>query len=156
MKRLISICGILASSFSFGADWFLVAQSNDSNTNHLIDRNYYKYNPKSGTAEIWQLTRDYKGTSMERYDRSKTLSLYDCAGKRFKTLATVKYNQEGYVLESSSQPDKNFSIIFPDSVGESYWEAACKNKGKGLYLPVQREFLNMKRLQDNNILPKKE
>jgi hypothetical protein len=59
-------------------------------------------------------------------------------------------------LNSFNQPAKDFSIIFPDTVGESYWEAACKTKGNGLYLPLRREFINAKRFQHNIALQKEE
>jgi hypothetical protein len=157
MKKLILITGLLASSFSFGADWVLVTQSDDSESNHYIDKSYYKYDSKNMTSQIWVQTENYKThDSMEKYVSSKGLTLYDCAGKRYKNLASISYSPNGLVLNSFNHPAKDFSIIFPDTVGESYWEAACKNKGKGLYLPVQREFINMKRLQDSNIVPKEQ
>lgn len=156
MKKLLLISGLLVSGFSFAADWVLVTQSNNSDTNHFIDRDYYKYNLKTRNVEVWELTKNYIGSGMEQYTSSKTLTLYDCVGKRQKTLGSVEYNSSGYALRSSSQPAKSFNIIFPDTVGESYWEAACKTKGKGLYLPLQRGFINLKRLEDNNIFQKNE
>lgn len=150
MEKLILICGVLASSFSFGADWVLVAQSDDSESNHYIDKSYYKYDSKNMTSQIWVQTEKYKThNSMEKYISSKGLTLYDCAGKRYKNLASISYRSDGFVLNTFNQPAKDFSVIFPDTVGESYWNAACKTKGKGLYLPPQREFINAKRFQDN-------
>lgn len=151
------VFGLLVSSLSFGADWVLVAQSDDSESNYYIDKSYYKYDSKNMTSQIWVQTEKYKThNSMEKYISSKGLTLYDCAGKRYKNLASISYRSDGFVLNTFNQPAKDFSVIFPDTVGESYWNAACKTKGKGLYLPVTREFFNLKRLQDSNILPKEE
>ena len=157
VKKLILIFGLFASGFSFGADWVLVTQSDDNESNYYIDKSYYKYDSKNMTAQIWVQTENYKkSNSMEKYVSSKGLTLYDCTGKRYKNLASISYRSDGFVLNTFNQPAKDFSVIFPDTVGESYWDAACKTKGKGLYLPIKREFLNLKRLQDSNTLPKKE
>ena len=150
MKRLILICGLLASGFSFGADWVLVAQSADNESSHYIDKSYYKYDGINMTSQIWVQTKNYKTPdSMERYVSSKGLTLYDCVGKRYKNLASISYSSNGFILSNFNKPEKDFSIVFPDTIGESYWNAACKNKGKGLYLPPQQDFINAKRFQDN-------
>lgn len=148
MKRLILICGLLASSFSFGADWVLVTQSEDNESSYYIDKSYYKYDFKNKNSQIWVQTKKYKGTSsMEQYVSSKGLTLYDCKDKRYKNLASLGYGSDGSVLNSFNQPAKEFSVVFPDTVGESYWEAACKTKGNGLYLPHKPNFISEKRMK---------
>ena len=47
MKRLILICGLLASSFSFGADWVFVTETSDADEDYYVDKSYYKYNSKT-------------------------------------------------------------------------------------------------------------
>lgn len=148
---------MLIPAFSFGADWVLVTQSDDSESNHYIDKSYYKYDSKNMTSQIWTQTEKYKTpNSMEKYVSSKGLTLYDCVGKRYKNLASISYSSNGFILNNFNQPAKDFSVIFPDTVGESYWNAACKTKGKGLYLPPQREFINARRFQDNIAIKKEE
>lgn len=148
MKKLIFISGLLVSGFSSGADWVLVTQSDDLESSHYIDKSYYKYDSKNMTSQIWVQTQDYKKyNSMEKYVSSKGLTLYDCASKRYKNLASISYRSDGFVLNTFNQPAKDFSVIFPDTVGESYWNAACKTKGKGLYLPHKPNFISEKRMK---------
>lgn len=150
MKKLILISSLLISSFSFGADWALVTQSEDNESSYFVDKSYYKYDAKNKMVEIWVQTKEYKSpNSMEKFVSTKALAQYDCIGKRSKALASIKYNSDGYVLSSSSQPSKSFDIIFPDTIGESYWEAACKTKGNGLYLTNPPEFIGKKRFDTN-------
>ncbi|QNW99056.1 hypothetical protein IC797_05535 [Acinetobacter seifertii] len=154
MKRIVLVCGLLASGFTYSAEWVLVAQSEDNESSYYVDKSYYKYDNKNKNSQIWVLTKNYKSTnSMEQYVSSKGLTLYDCKDKRYKNLASLAYRSDGSVLNSFNQPAKEFSVIFPDTVGEKYWEVACKSKGNGLFIPKQREFFSLKRLQDNNILP---
>lgn len=149
MRRILLIIGFLYSGVSFGADWVLVTQSENNNMNHFIDKDYYKYDPKTNRAEVWEQAKTYKGTTLEQYVSSKNLTSYDCIGKRHKTLAIIKYSSDGSVIFSRSEPAKSYDVIFPDTVGESYWLAACKNKGKSLYLPFVQDFVNMDRIKGN-------
>ena len=142
MKKIILICGLLASSFSFGADWFYVVESSDADTDYYIDKSYYKYDSKTGVSEVWSKVNKFR--DLNEYTDSKTLSAYDCINKRGKTLAQVSYTYEGYSNQTITKPTP-YSVIFPDTVGEDLWVAACKTKGKGLYLPYRSNFISEKR-----------
>lgn len=142
MKKLILICGLLASGFSFGADWVYVVESSDADTDYYIDKSYYKYDSKTGVSEVWSKVNKFR--DLNEYTDSKTLSAYDCINKRGKTLAQVSYTYEGYSNQTITKPTP-YSVIFPDTVGEDLWVAACKTKGKGLYLPYRSNFISEKR-----------
>ena len=71
MKRLILICGLLASSFSFGADWVFVTETSDADEDYYVDKSYYKYNSKTGVSEVWYKQSRFEG--LQEYIASKTL-----------------------------------------------------------------------------------
>lgn len=130
MKRLILICGLLASGFSFGADWVYVTSGANSE-NFWIDKSFYKYDVKNSTVDVWVRSTKAKLYDEGSYVTSKTLDRISCGAKKSKTLAFIKYNESGETIKSNSKPDSEFSLIFPDTIGESIWEASCKTKGRG-------------------------
>lgn len=144
MKKLLLVCSLIVPAFGFAAEWEFVTETSDHDTDHYIDKTYYKYNDKTNTAEIWHQRRSFFG--LEEYIEAKTLSVYDCIGKKDRTLAQVTYTYTGDVKQTITTPSP-YTIIFPDTIGESLWEAACKTKGKGLYLPYRPNFISKKRME---------
>lgn len=130
MKRLILICGLLASGFSFGADWVYVTSSASSEA-FWLDKSFYKYDAKNNTVDAWVRSTKGKLYGEGAYVASKTLDRISCGAKKSKTLAFIKYNESGETIKSSTKPESEFSLIFPDTIGESVWDVACKSKGKG-------------------------
>ena len=139
MKKLILICGLLASGFSFGANWTYVTSSNLES--FYIDKDFYKYDVKNKTVDVWSKSEKKKIYLDEFYTSSKSLSRYSCINKQAKTLAYINYNEEGIAIKSSTKPEGEFSLIFPDSIGEGMWEVACRSKGKGFVFPEYRPEL---------------
>lgn len=129
---------------AYAADWVFVAEGPDADTDYYVDSSSYKYNSKSRVAEVWHKRNDFRG--LEEYTDSKTLTAYDCIGKREKTIAQVIYTFDGKSNQTVSKPTQ-YSIIFPDTIGEALWTAACKTKGKGLYLPYKPNFISEKRMK---------
>ena len=144
MKKIILICGLLASSFSFGADWVFVTETSDADEDYYVDKSYYKYNSKTGVSEVWYKQSRFEG--LQEYIASKTLKAYDCIGKRERTLAQVTYTYNGYSNQTITSPTP-YSVVCPETIGESLWEAACKTKGNGLYLPHKPNFISEKRMK---------
>lgn len=145
MRKLIFLAAVLSlSNFCFGADWVYVTESSDADTDYYIDKSYYKYDSKTGVSEVWYKVNKFRGLS--EYTDSKNLSAYDCINKKARTLAQANYTYEGYSNKTTSKPTP-YSVIFPDSVGEDLWLAACKTKGKGLYLPHKPNFISEKRME---------
>ncbi len=144
MKKLILICGLLASSFSFSADWVFVTETSNADEDYYIDKSHYKYNGKTGVSEVWYKQNKFEG--LQEYVASKTLKAFDCIGKRERALAQVTYTYNGYSNKTITNPTP-YSVVFPDTVGESLWEAACKTKGKGLYLPHKPNFISEERMK---------
>lgn len=139
MKRLILICGLLASGFSFGADWVYVTSSNLES--FYIDKSFYKYDAKNSTVDVWMKSTKNKLYGGGEYTSSKSLDRISCKNKQSKTLAFINYNESGETLKSTTKPEKEFSLIFPDSIGESIWYAACSTKGKGFKFNYYRPEL---------------
>ena len=147
MKKLILICGLLVSGFSFGADWVYAASSNSES--FWVDRGFYKYNIKNNTVDVWNKTIKKKSNSDDYYTSSKSLDRYSCLDKSTKNLAYVEYEEWGTVSKSNSTPSKAFSIIFPDSIAEGIWKVACESKGKGfMFTKGQLETLSIFDLQE--------
>lgn len=137
MKKLIFICGLMVSSFSFAANWVYVTSSSDAES-FYIDRDFYKYDSKNGYVDVWTKSVKKKLMSDGFYTSTKSLERYSCASKKSKTLAFVKYSETGNALQSNSKPQAEYSLIFPDSIGESIWSVACATKGKGFKFTSQQ------------------
>lgn len=130
MKRLILICGLLASSFSFGADWVFVTSS-QNNSKYYIDYDYYKYDKTLNTSELWYKVEDV-GVS-KPYTERKVLTKYNCKDKESKDLSIVTYFPTGNVKDTySSNYYSEYKTIFPDTVGEDLYNVACSTPNKGL------------------------
>ena len=136
MKKIILICGMLASGFCFGANWTYVTSSNLES--FYVDKDFYKYDSKSNTVDVWSKSVKKKIYLDEFYTNTKSLDRYSCGGKKSKTLASIKYNEDGEVLKSTTKPENDFSLIFPDSIGEGIWYVACGTKGKGFRFTKQQ------------------
>lgn len=130
MNKLIFLAVALGlSSYSFGAKW-TYATSGDLES-FYVDRDFYKYNAKNNTVDVWTKSVKKKVYVDEFYTRSKALYKYSCINKESKTLAFIEYDEQGQSLRSSTKPQGEFSLIFPDSIGEGIWSVACGTKGKG-------------------------
>ena len=134
MKKLILICGLLASGFSFGAEWAYISSSSNG-SDFFIDKDFYVFDEKNKTTDVWAKAEKKTGLSNNTYVASKTLIRFSCTSKKQKYLAEITYDQFGSVLKSSDKPDINYQLIFPDTIAEELWAAACASKGKGLKLP---------------------
>ncbi|WP_326519018.1 surface-adhesin E family protein [Acinetobacter sp. CAAS 2-6] len=144
MKKILLICGLLTSGFSFGADWVFITESADADADYYIDKSHYKYNSKTGEVEVWYKRNQFEG--LNEYTESKTLNIFDCINKREKTIALVSYTYTGQSNQIITKPTP-YSVVFPDTIGEDLWIAACKTKGKGLYLPYKPNFISEKRMK---------
>lgn len=130
MKSLILIFGLLVSSLSLAANWTYVTSSGNGES-FYIDKDFYKYDSKNGYVDVWTKSISKKLMSDEFYTKTKAFERYSCASKKAKTLAFIKYNENGTPLQSTTKANAEYSLIFPDSVGESIWYVACATKGKG-------------------------
>ena len=133
MKKLLLICGLLTSTVSFGANWVYVVSSSN-NQDIYVDKDFYKYNSNLKTVDVWTKTTKKKLYEEAYHTQSKALTRYSCENKSARTLAEVDYNESGESLRSSTKPASDFSLIFPDSIGEAIWYVACETKGKGFKL----------------------
>lgn len=97
MKKLILICGLFASSLSFGAKWVYVASSS-SGLDFYVDKNYYKFNKSTNTVDMWLQIESRKSSDpSKRFVVSKSLDRYQCSNKSFKNLAQVLYFETGEI-----------------------------------------------------------
>lgn len=142
VKKLILICGLFASSLSFGADWKYIEEG--GGLSFYIDKSFYKYDATNKTVDVWTKTTKKKLFNQGYYTSSKTLTKYSCANKESRILASIEYDSNGSVLSSNTKPSSRSELIFPDSVGETIWIASCSSKGKGLVLPkYEPEFVDL-------------
>lgn len=133
MKKLILICGLLVSGFSFGADWRYVSEG--GGLTFYIDKSFYKYDIPNKTIDVWTKTVKKKLFDEGHYTSSKALTRYSCTSKESKFLANIEYDADGAVLSSNTKPNSRFELIFPDTVAEDIWTSSCLLKGKGFSFP---------------------
>lgn len=158
MKKLLLICGLLASGFSFGTEWTYISTAKSGDL-FYIDTSQYKYDNKLQSIDVWVKVESKTGVNAglakilgtdpneQLYTRSKNLVRYSCLNKTSKTLAAVNYSESGGVLSSTTRASGDFSVIFPDSVDEILWTSSCLSKGKGYSLPEYKpEYTDLRKL----------
>lgn len=130
MKKLILICGLLASGFSFGADWVYVTNSKDG-SRYYVDYDYYKYDKTLNTSELWYKAEEVSNGNP--YTERKALTKYNCKHKEYKDLSIATYFPSGSIKNTySSNYYSEYRTIFPDTVGEDLYSVACGTPNKGL------------------------
>lgn len=132
MKKIILLSILMVGGNIYAAEWILATASKQDK--FYVDKSYYKYNKSNGISELW-----WKSEKLieKPYTTSKGLTQYDCINKKSRSLAYVEYKYDGSVLSNVNNKDKNYGIIYPDTVNEELWKIACHLKGKGLYLKTQ-------------------
>jgi hypothetical protein len=130
MKKLILICGLLASGLSFGADWVFATSSKDGSS-YYIDYDYYKYDKVLNTSDIWYKVEEISGG--KSYTERKALTKYNCKYKEYKDLSIATYLPSGSTKDTySSNYYSEYRTVFPDTVGEDLYNVACGTPSKGL------------------------
>lgn len=82
---------------------------------------------EAGRAELRQRHVDYDPAT---YSYSKELYLFDCTGRRSKSVAFYDYDTNGGLL-SSAHPKATWNDVVPESTGEAMLGFACrKQRGK--------------------------
>ena len=66
------------------------------------------------------------GKKYETLSHSLNVIELHCAEKKIRRLSFVYYSADGNVLGSGQSPEEKWSIIPPDSVGESLYKILCK------------------------------
>lgn len=130
MKKIILICGLLVSSYSFSANWVYVSSSKTQDK-FYIDYSFYKYDKNNNTVDLWFKVEEInKGIY---YTEQKTLVKHYCGSNRTKELSSVYYYPSGGIKNTfESNYNTQSSIVFPDTPGEKLINVACATPGKGL------------------------
>ena len=149
-KSIFLVVGILLSSFSQAAEWAFVG-STSTDADYYIDRTYYNFDKVKNTSEVWFKVNKFKG--LEEYKSSVTLTSYHCTNKKEKILSQVNYSSDNKVLNTLEDINATYRAIFPDTIGEDLWIAACKNKGAGLYLPYRPILIHGERVKLLKLVP---
>ncbi len=130
MKKLIAIFGLLASSFSFGADWVYIGSSK-AQDKFYVDFDYYNYNKISNKVRLWYKVEERHNEGY--YTEQKTLAEYYCGDDRSKALSAIYYYPNGGVRKTfESNYLTESTAVFPDTSGEDIYKVACGTPGKGL------------------------
>ncbi|OFD28395.1 hypothetical protein A1D07_06425, partial [Acinetobacter baumannii] len=130
MKRIVLVCGLLASGFAYSADWVYVTKSKDGEK-YYVDYDYYKYDKKSNNSELWYKVEGINNGNS--YTERKVLTKYSCKSKLYKDLSIATYFPSGMVKDTySSNYYSEFRTVFPDTVGEELYKVACDTPEKGL------------------------
>jgi hypothetical protein len=146
MKKLILICGLLTSSFSFGADWRLIATASDD-TRTYIDADTFKYQVNDNSVSIWVKKDNFRTQLSNGFTvEVKHFDKYFCGSSKVSTMSSVAYDTKGNVLETSNINEGLHNIV-PESTGESVYNYVCKNPKKGLE-PQLHDFDSVKDYTD--------
>ncbi|GEM_PF-2783150 len=134
MKKLILICGLLTSSFSFGADWGLIGESN--NIKHYYDVDSVKPLGKH-RFEFWEKHIDKTETQVIR-------ASVDCVNDSYTMIDVYKYRGDKVVDSVTNQEYKITPP--PDTAGYLTIERVCnygtaQEIGK-LNLPEKKNYKN--------------
>lgn len=120
MKKLILICGLLISSFSFGADWVVVDRMQGHETQ--IDVSSIKKLPNNKRL-IWQ--RGFTRTGDEDYVYITLRAEIDCTAETLQNNESYIDVNNRRILQSRFENPKPFSPP-PESGGQKIIYAACK------------------------------
>ncbi|MCM1964198.1 hypothetical protein NCY62_13735 [Acinetobacter pittii] len=130
MRRIVLVCGLLASGFAYSADWVYVTKSKDGEK-YYVDYDYYKYDKKSNNSELWYKVEGINNGNS--YTERKVLTKYSCNSKLYKDLSIATYFPSGMVKDTySSNYYSEYRTVFPDTVGEELYKVACDTPEKGL------------------------
>ncbi len=129
MKKIFLVLGLCSPLTCFAANWGFVTSS--TNESFYVDKDYYHYDAKNNTVDIWSKSVGKKSDDSGFYTSSKSLDKYYCSMKKFKNLAFVEYSSLGNVTKSRDTPASNINLIFPETIAEGIWKVACSSKGKG-------------------------
>lgn len=157
MKKLILMCSLLASSFTFGADWKYAAMGAQDDRAIYVDSSQYNYDMKNNSIKVWFKTDSYEDTNSKKtYTRSKNLFQFSCNDQKLKLLAYVNYDNKGNVVSSSQLDSKDikYRMVIPDTIGESLWNVACISKGKGFRYPKYQTGERLTKEEMERIFPK--
>ncbi|MCT9978372.1 hypothetical protein M2R48_08555 [Acinetobacter sp. I-MWF] len=143
MKKLFLICGLLASSFSFGADWKYAAMGaqDEYDRGIYVDSSQYNYDKKNNSIIAWFKTESYAGYEGYRnkitYTRAENLYQFLCVENKMRLLTYVYYDKKGDIISSSQfdSKDVEYNTVTSNTIGESLWKVACASKGKGFRYP---------------------
>ncbi len=132
MKRLILMCGLLASGFSFGADWVLIGETN-SNIKHYYDVDSVKPLGKH-QFEFWE-------KHVEKNENKVMRAKVDCVNDSYTVMDYYKYRGDNVVDSITNQEYK--IIPPPDTAGYITIERVCNY---GLSLEIGK--LNLPKKSD--------
>lgn len=120
MKKTLFIAGLLSSSFSYGADWFLFSTSGKNTkeyTEHYYDKSSLKKTSK-GVFSLWQ--RAYE---VENKFRADMRIVVNCEN-RTTELKEVFYYHDNIFLNNKKYTD-NVSTPPPDTIGYGIITILC-------------------------------
>jgi len=127
--------GIFGCAGRQAADWKLFAE-----TQADIGIIYYDAanitHPSKDIVRTWvRLVYSKDGVALQvkelgkRYeDLSYTLSLLEvnCAAKKNRVLQSTSYSRDGNVISSNQSQQTEWSLIIPESIGETLYKTVCK------------------------------
>ncbi|WP_151838127.1 MULTISPECIES: surface-adhesin E family protein [unclassified Acinetobacter] len=157
MKKLILVFSFIASSLSYGADWKYAAIGGQNDRAIYVDSSQYNYDMKNNSIKAWFKTDSYEDDNSKNiYTRSKNFFQFSCADNKLKLLAYVNYDKKGDVVSSgqSDSKDIQYSMVIPDTIGESLWKVACISKGKGFRYPKYQTGVRLTKEEMDKIRPK--
>lgn len=125
-KKLNASPSQLSSNISTPTDgfgWVLVATSVNDDAVYIASQRIERDGAytKAWQKNIQHAVDQWGAKSIE------THNLFDCRGRRRKSLRVITYDEKNKVIDKFDGTDK-WEIIIPDTVGWSSFEYACRNK----------------------------
>lgn len=136
MKGILALAFILVSSQSMAAEWRYITSSSDGDMMYMDFSSITS--PTTSKKRAWTLlvSKDNETT--------KQFNVYDCPNRETASISSVKYNQNGGVIDSFTFPKPEYSPIVPDSIGETAFLAACDLKQRARMKAASRRTFDPK------------
>lgn len=143
LKKLAVVWVALASvNTAVAADWVYLGESSDGSAKHYIDVESVKRLSASSSYPYSYLSASNSGQIVSFFDKidfakaQKTADgkFYnyrirqwkgDCANNKYSLQGYIAYTKGGSVVGSYQRSYDNWETVYPDTVGESWLNAAC-------------------------------
>jgi hypothetical protein len=130
---VFSLCSIVFVNTScWAARWWEVTTSDngsityiDLDTIEVVNKDLLTAWGKTVIKNEKKLKSEDDYVKGSRVASSKDYTIYNCTSKTLKTLEQVEYGVSGQVLRSISNPNGEFNIVVPDTVGKTELEFVC-------------------------------
>ncbi len=131
MKCFLVLC-LVFPLMAYSSDWVIISTGSDS----VIYGDKQSIRTQGNSVKLWlkwvyDTPQEVEHTyPVKKYTSTKSLDVYNCQDRTSTTLQTVRYSEDGSVVDSQIWKDLKsaYSEIVPDTIGESILDYVCLRK----------------------------